>query len=131
MDERLQPGRRATQQPRRWWGYQPRLRARPSSRCRGRTLTRTLGAMSESSLTVTWFDPAASAAAAQELSGMEFLSRMVAGEIPQPPMAQRLGFALVSVSDGEGVFEATAHESHYNPIGVIHGGLALTMLDSA
>jgi uncharacterized protein (TIGR00369 family) len=29
------------------------------------------------------------------------------------------------------VFEVTPAEHHYNPIGVVHGGLAMTLLDSA
>jgi acyl-coenzyme A thioesterase PaaI-like protein len=29
------------------------------------------------------------------------------------------------------VFEALPGEQHYNPIGVVHGGLAMTLLDSA
>jgi uncharacterized protein (TIGR00369 family) len=29
------------------------------------------------------------------------------------------------------VFEVTPGERHYNPIGVVHGGLAMTLLDSA
>lgn len=38
---------------------------------------------------------------------------------------------LVKVEEGEAVFELTPAEQHYNPIGVVHGGIAFTMLDSA
>jgi uncharacterized protein (TIGR00369 family) len=92
---------------------------------------RTLALMSESSKTVTWVDPRTSATLAMELSGTDFLSRMVAGEVPPPPIARLFGFDLVRVSDGEAFFEITPDDSHYNPIGVVHGGLALTLLDSA
>ena len=87
--------------------------------------------MSESSKTITWSDPRPSAAVALELSGIDFLKRMVAGELAPPPMAKLLGFDLVEVSEGDAVFEIVPDDSHYNPIGVVHGGVALTLLDSA
>ena len=87
--------------------------------------------MSESSRTVTWQDPRPTAAAALEMSGLDFLKRMIAGELPPPPIAKLFGMDLVAVSEGDAVFEIVPDDSHYNPIGVIHGGLALTLLDSA
>jgi uncharacterized protein (TIGR00369 family) len=87
--------------------------------------------MSESSKTVTWQDPRPSAAAALQLSGLEFLTKIIAGEIPAPPIARSLGYDLVEASEGHAVFEVTPDDSHYNPIGMVHGGLALTLLDSA
>jgi uncharacterized protein (TIGR00369 family) len=38
---------------------------------------------------------------------------------------------LVTVEPGVAVFELTPAEQHYNPIGVVHGGVAFTLLDSA
>ena len=38
---------------------------------------------------------------------------------------------LAEVERGRAVFEVTPAEQHYNPIGVVHGGLAMTLLDSA
>jgi acyl-coenzyme A thioesterase PaaI-like protein len=40
-------------------------------------------------------------------------------------------FKLVEVEPGQAVFEVLPGEQHYNPIGVVHGGLAMTLLDSA
>jgi uncharacterized protein (TIGR00369 family) len=37
----------------------------------------------------------------------------------------------VSVSEGEAVFLCTPDEATYNPIGMVHGGLLCTLLDSA
>ncbi|HET7197981.1 MAG TPA: PaaI family thioesterase [Burkholderiales bacterium] len=83
------------------------------------------------SLRVTWDDPQALAAAARSMSGIDFLRAIRDGRLPQPPIAQLLGFRLVEVEPGLAVFEVTPGEQHYNPIGVVHGGLAMTLLDSA
>jgi uncharacterized protein (TIGR00369 family) len=37
----------------------------------------------------------------------------------------------VDVGDGEAIFEGLPGEEHFNPIGVVHGGYAATLLDSA
>ena len=83
------------------------------------------------SRTITWEDPVASAGRGRALSGLDYLRAMMAGEIPPPPIAQTLGMYPVEVEYGRAVFEAHPAEFHYNPIGVVHGGLAATMLDSA
>jgi len=83
------------------------------------------------SLAVTWEDPQALAAAARAMPGIEFLRAIRDGRLPSPPIAQLLGFRLVEVEPGRAVFEVTPGEQHYNPIGVVHGGLAMTLLDSA
>ena len=83
------------------------------------------------SISVTWSDPAELAAAARAMPGIEFLRAIRDGRLPQPPIAQLLGFSLVEVEPGRAVFECTPGERHYNPIGVVHGGLAMTLLDSA
>ncbi|HEU4353660.1 MAG TPA: PaaI family thioesterase [Burkholderiales bacterium] len=40
-------------------------------------------------------------------------------------------FDLLEVEPGHAVFEMAPGEQHYNPIGVVHGGVAMTLLDSA
>jgi uncharacterized protein (TIGR00369 family) len=65
------------------------------------------------------------------LSGLEYLRRIGAGEIPPPPIAATLNMGMVSVDHGRAVFEGRPGEEHYNPIGVVHGGYATTLLDSA
>jgi len=83
------------------------------------------------SVTVSWADPQALAEAARSLLGIEFLRAIRDGRLPPAPMAQLLGFELVEVEPGHVVFEVLPGERHYNPIGVVHGGLAMTLLDSA
>jgi len=83
------------------------------------------------SLTVAWQDPQALAEAGRAMSGLEFLRAIRDGRLPSPPIAELLGFSLVEVEPGHAVFEVHPGERHYNPIGVVHGGLAMTLLDSA
>ena len=82
-------------------------------------------------LAVSWSDPHALAEAGRTMNGLDFLQALVEGRLPPPPIAQLLGFRLVEVAPGHAVFECTPGEQHYNPIGVVHGGLAMTLLDSA
>ncbi len=80
---------------------------------------------------VSWEDPHQLAEAARDVSGLEFLRSMIEGRLPRPPIASLLGFTLVDVGEGWAVFEAEVGEEHYNPIGVVHGGLAGLLADSA
>ncbi len=63
--------------------------------------------------------------------GLSFLRSIIAGKLPAPPIAQTLGFRLAAVEKGKAAFEGTPDFCHYNPIGVVHGGFAMTLLDSA
>jgi uncharacterized protein (TIGR00369 family) len=82
------------------------------------------------SLSVTWQDPKQLAEAGRKLSGIEFLRAIRDKRLAAPPIAVLLGFDLVEVDAGYAVFEVVPGERHYNPIGVVHGGLAMTLLDS-
>ena len=81
--------------------------------------------------TFSWQDPLATAKAARGLAGLEFLRKIIAGELPQPPIARTLDYALVEAEQGRAVFAITPAEIHYNPIGMVHGGIPCTLLDSA
>src|SRR3712207_4134804 len=81
--------------------------------------------------TVSWEDPKALAEAARGLTGLEFLRKVVSGELPRPPISALLNFQLAELSEGRAVFTVEPAEYHYNPIGVVHGGLAATLLDSS
>ena len=82
------------------------------------------------SRTHTWQDPVALASHVPELSGLEFLVRIAAGELPPPPIASLMGFEIVEAERGRVVFEAEPAEWMFNPIGSVHGGVAATLLDS-
>lgn len=81
--------------------------------------------------TFSWDDPREIHANLRRLSGLEFLTRVVAGELPPPPMARLMNIRLTHVEKGCVIFEGTPEEYHYNPLGVVHGGMAATLLDSA
>jgi uncharacterized protein (TIGR00369 family) len=85
----------------------------------------------ERTRTIHWEDPLATAARGREMSGLEFLEAIRTGRIPPPPIAALLGFSIVEVSDGRATFAVVPDESHYNPIGVVHGGVAAALLDTA
>jgi uncharacterized protein (TIGR00369 family) len=85
----------------------------------------------ERNLSISWEDPVAGAARAAGMSGLEALRAIMASELPPPPIALLLGMAPVEASEGRAVFAAEPGERHYNPIGLVHGGLAATLLDSA
>jgi EmrB/QacA subfamily drug resistance transporter len=80
---------------------------------------------------VRWEDPVAALEHARGLSGLEQMKAIGSGAIPAPPIAATLGFELVEAAEGRAVFAVQPDEYHYNPIGVVHGGLAATLLDSA
>lgn len=81
--------------------------------------------------TFQWDDPLIGAEAAKQMSGMEYLNAMIRGDLPRPPISQTMDFTIESVSEGKATFVVTPSEFHYNPIGMVHGGLAATLLDSA
>ena len=82
-------------------------------------------------LEVQWEDPLALAETGRKLSGIEFLRAIRDGKLPHPPICALLNYRLVEVDPGHAVFEGTPGEQHYYPIGVVHGGIAMTLLDSA
>ena len=83
------------------------------------------------SRTVTWQDPLSVAAEGARLAGIDYMRALAAEELPPPPIAVLLRMQPVEVEPGRAVFEGEPGEEHYNPIGVVHGGYAATLLDSA
>ena len=79
---------------------------------------------------ITWDDPAKTAGFAGRISGMDFFAKLLAGELPPPPVMATLGITLDAIEPGKAVFSMEPAEYHYNPIGVVHGGVLATLLDS-
>ncbi len=82
--------------------------------------------------TMRWRDPreALAVAAERRLSGLDFLRAMAAGEVPRPPIGVLLDFTLDEIEPGRVVFGLQPAEFHYNPNGVVHGGVAAALLDT-
>jgi uncharacterized protein (TIGR00369 family) len=87
--------------------------------------------VNQRSRTYTWEDPMALRDAGAGLSGLDYLNAVFAGKLPLPPIAETLDFTGAEVGEGRAVFVAEPREFLYNPIGVVHGGFAMTILDSA
>ena len=79
---------------------------------------------------VTWHDPMPPLSALRSMKGIDFLQGMIDGTVPPPPIAASLGFTIAAVEPGRAEFQVEPQEYHFNPIGVVHGGLVCTLLDS-
>ena len=64
-------------------------------------------------------------------TGREILQAIVDGILPQPPICQALSFGIVEVGDGFAAFVGEPGGHLLNPMGGVHGGWALTLIDSA
>jgi len=84
----------------------------------------------ERHLDVSWNDPKPPLSIVQTMRGVDYLRAIADGSVPAPPIAKLLGMDIESVEEGTVSFGPEPHESHYNPIGVVHGGIVCTMLDT-
>ena len=81
--------------------------------------------------TVSWEDPLPVSLAARTMSGKDFFQAIADGTLSPPPFGVLLNMQAIEVGDGYMAFAVEPAEYHYNPIGIVHGGLAATLLDSA
>ncbi|WP_026567093.1 PaaI family thioesterase [Bacillus sp. UNC41MFS5] len=65
------------------------------------------------------------------MNHLEGLKKMMAGEIPGPPVAQVLGFKVAEVEEGRVVIELEASDRLHNPMGTLHGGILCDIADAA
>lgn len=65
------------------------------------------------------------------LSGIEVVEAMGTGRLPMPPMASVLPIRPYRWTEGDVEFRATPEARFSNPMGVVHGGWTMTMLDTA
>ena len=86
---------------------------------------------SKRSRTFSWEDPLLTVQAAPGRSGLELIRDVFEGRLPPPPITATLGFRGVEAEEGRAIFEGEPAEYLYNPIGSVHGGYAMTLLDSA
>jgi len=67
---------------------------------------------------------------ALNMSGLEFLQKMFAGEIDHPPIAHTIPMRGIEVEAGRVVYEAIADDRHINTLGGVDGGFIATVMDS-
>lgn len=85
--------------------------------------------MSDRTRTVSWHDPEVFKQGAS-MNGVEFLTAILDGRLPRPPIAELLGFVGLEVEKGRVVFEMKVGEYHYSPLNTVHGGITATLLDT-
>ncbi len=64
------------------------------------------------------------------ISGLEFMQKMLAGEIARPPISGLLNYQIDTVEPQRVIFRGTPAFEHCNPLRGIHGGWYGTLLDS-
>lgn len=67
----------------------------------------------------------------KEMTGLEFMTGILEGRLPAPPISRGLGYRLAEVEEGRVVFRGAPEFDHTNPMGTVHGGWYGTLLDSA
>ena len=67
------------------------------------------------SKTVSWHDPLALAAVGRTMSGLDFLRKLAARELPAPPIAELFGFEIETVEPGDVVFTLRAGRVDLQP----------------
>jgi uncharacterized protein (TIGR00369 family) len=70
------------------------------------------------------------ATAVATMSGREVLQAIIDGRLPRATISRTLSFELVEVGDGTAAFEGDPGDHLLNPMGTVHGGWALTLIDS-
>ena len=65
-----------------------------------------------------------------QMSGLQFVRGLADGTLPLNTIAQTLGYDVTEAEAGRVVITAEPRDSHLNPAGTVHGGLAATLLDS-
>ncbi|MFJ3481801.1 PaaI family thioesterase [Pseudomonas sp. NPDC090202] len=65
-----------------------------------------------------------------QLTPEEFFNGIGEGIYPHPPIGELMDFVPIEWSAGRFLFQGTPGPQHYNPLGIVHGGYAATLLDS-
>ena len=65
------------------------------------------------------------------LNLQQHIQMMLNGSAAPAPIANLIGFKLVSIGSGQAVIELDASERHANPMGTLHGGVLCDISDAA
>jgi uncharacterized protein (TIGR00369 family) len=66
----------------------------------------------------------------QRHTGLEVLHQLKRGLLPRPPVSEVIPFELMDIEFGKATLISTPSETFYNTLGIVHGGYAMTLLDS-
>ncbi|MFI5735067.1 PaaI family thioesterase [Kribbella sp. NPDC051587] len=87
--------------------------------------------MDQPTRTYAWGDPEQLKKTSEGLSGLEFLRLLASGELGETPMLATIASKIVRADEGHIELTCDTAEFMYNPLGMVHGGVAATLLDSA
>jgi len=65
------------------------------------------------------------------VSRLETFQKMVAGELPGPPVGDLIGLRITAIEVGRATFELDAGPQHASPLGTVHGGILCDLADAA
>lgn len=66
----------------------------------------------------------------KQMTGLAFVQGLADGTLPLNTIAKTLGYDVIEAASGRVVVAIEPNDSHLNPAGTVHGGLAATLLDS-
>ena len=67
----------------------------------------------------------------KDLTGLELFQGFIAGRFPPPPLTGNIPMRVIEVEYGVCIWETEAPDWFLNPMGTVHGGYAMAVLDSA
>ena len=79
---------------------------------------------------IVWEDPTIVVSVGHRARGVDFLTAIQLGKLPLPPVMSLLAMVFNQISNGQVTIDYVPHESQYNPLGSVHGGIIATLLDS-
>lgn len=79
---------------------------------------------------LTWHDPITTQASVASMSGLSYWRAVAAGQLPPPPIGELIRMRVTDVEHGRIAFSCEPDASMYNPLGMVHGGVVCTLLDT-
>lgn len=65
------------------------------------------------------------------MSGLDIFEKMMAGELPAPPIMLHSNIRMKEFAEGKAVFTGMPAKEFLNPLGTIHGGWISTLIDTS
>ncbi|MBG6158278.1 uncharacterized protein (TIGR00369 family) [Labrenzia sp. EL_159] len=65
------------------------------------------------------------------MTGLDIFERMMAGDLPAPPIMIHSNIRMKEFEEGRAVFTGLPAKEFLNPLGTVHGGWISTLIDTA